>query len=185
MLAKALITLTLAALSTAHAVIKTPTPRTAGPTHTSLCGSPVASKLASDPAGPIESAVAKADASYKCDAYLCRGYQWGDNTGRAQSYVAGQVVPFYVDLVAAHKPGWANVSVIDLQTNKAVGTPLKTWSVWPDDVSGGGDDVDFNVTIPGTLGSACNVGGKCALQWYWWSSSNKQTYEGCVDFYVK
>ncbi|KAL5444404.1 hypothetical protein PMIN06_008415 [Paraphaeosphaeria minitans] len=67
----------LAAQATAHAVLKTPTPRTAGPTHTSLCGLPVASKLASDPAGPIKSAAAKTDASYKCDAYLCRGCQLG------------------------------------------------------------------------------------------------------------
>ena len=33
-----------------------------------------------------------------------------------------------------------NVSVIDLSANKAIGTPVKDWSVWPDDVSGGGDD---------------------------------------------
>lgn len=45
--------------------------------------------------------------------------------------------------------------------------------------------VDFNITIPDSLGSACNTGGKCALQWFWWSKSNSQTYESCVDFYVK
>ena len=61
----------------------------------------------SDPAGPIENAMAKADASYKCNAYLCRGYQYEDNVGRVQHYSAGQIVPFFVDLVAAHKPGWA------------------------------------------------------------------------------
>ncbi|KAF2446743.1 hypothetical protein P171DRAFT_441987 [Karstenula rhodostoma CBS 690.94] len=153
MIVTALFTLALAALSSAHAVLKTPTPRTVYLPYSTLS--------------------------------LPMGYQWGDNTGRVKAYAAGEVVPFYVDLVAAHKPGWANVSVVDLKTNKAVGTPVKVWSVWPDNVSGGGDDVDFNVTIPSTLGSTCDVGGKCALQWYWWSSSNKQTYEGCVDFYVK
>ncbi|KAJ4297930.1 hypothetical protein N0V90_005829 [Kalmusia sp. IMI 367209] len=104
-----------------------------------------------DPAGPIENAVAKADANYKCNAYLCRGYQYEDNVSKLQAYSAGQVVTFHVDLVAAHKPGWANVSIIDLKANKAVGSPVKSWSVWPDDVSGGGDDVDFNVTIPMVL----------------------------------
>lgn len=33
-----------------------------------------------------------------------------------------------------------NVSVVDLQTNKVIGAPVKRWDVWPDDVSGGGDD---------------------------------------------
>lgn len=44
--------------------------------------------------------------------------------------------------------------------------------------------VDFNVTIPDTLGEACSAGGKCAIQWYWFAAG-KQTYESCVDFYVK
>ena len=45
--------------------------------------------------------------------------------------------------------------------------------------------VDFNITIPDTLGSACGEGGKCVLQWYWWAINNKQTYESCLDFYVE
>lgn len=45
--------------------------------------------------------------------------------------------------------------------------------------------VDFNITIPDTLGSTCEVGGKCVLQWYWWAINNKQTYESCLDFYVE
>ncbi|KAJ4355928.1 uncharacterized protein N0V89_003953 [Didymosphaeria variabile] len=140
MLATTLLVQALTVLSTAHGVLKTPLPRTSGTAQTSLCGTAVSKKLNSDPAGPIESAMAKADVDYKCNAYLCRGYQYEDNTARVQGYSAGQVVPFFVDLVAAHKPGWANVSVIDLKANKALDTPVKSWSVWPDDVSGGGDD---------------------------------------------
>jgi len=64
-------------------------------------------QTATDPAGPIENAMAKADGDYKCNAYLCRGYQYEDNASKAQAYNAGQVVHFYIDLVAAHKPGWA------------------------------------------------------------------------------
>lgn len=84
-----------------------------------------------------------ADADYKCNLYQCRGYQYEDNTDKVQVYAAGDVVTFHVDLVAAHKPGWANVSVIDLATNKAIGDPVKKWDVWPDDVPGGGDDGEF------------------------------------------
>ena len=78
-----------------------------GTAQASLCGTAVSTKMNSDPAGPIENAMAKADANYKCNAYLCRGYQYSDNLGRVQHYSAGQIVPFFVDLVAAHKPGWA------------------------------------------------------------------------------
>ena len=114
----------LVAVASAHGVLKTPLPRTvrllqlkhlrmkltiyqSGTAQAALCGAAVSSKLNSDPAGPIENAMAKADADYKCNAYLCRGFQYEDNKGRVQQYSAGQVVPFYVDLVAAHKPGWA------------------------------------------------------------------------------
>jgi hypothetical protein len=66
-----------------------------------------------------------------------------------KSVVAGEIVTFHIDLAAAHKPGWANVSVVDLGTNKVIGTPLKSWSVWPDAVSGGGDDGKFTLQYNG------------------------------------
>lgn len=40
-----------------------------------------------------------------------------------------------------------NVSVIDLNTNQAIGAPVKAWSVWPDNVSGGGDDGKSTVCL--------------------------------------
>lgn len=61
----------------------------------------------SDPYEPIENALAKVHTDYNCNAYLCKGYQYTDNTAYLQTYKAGQVVTFHVDLVAAHKPGWA------------------------------------------------------------------------------
>lgn len=60
-----------------------------------------------DLAGPIENAVEKADATYNCNAYSCRGYQFEDNTANVQTYQAGEEVVFHVDLVAAHRPGYA------------------------------------------------------------------------------
>ena len=98
-----------------------------------------------------------------------------------------------------------NVSVVDLNTNQIIGEPLRYWADWPDSTSGPPRNdsespvcvqshfsilltiakVDFNITIPDTLSSACDVAGKCAIQWYWWASKNKQTYESCVDFFLE
>lgn len=64
-----------------------------------------------DLAGPIENAEAKADSSYKCNIYACRGYQYSDNSGKLKTYSPGDVVTFHVDLVAGHRPGHA-VSLI-------------------------------------------------------------------------
>ncbi|CAN8103235.1 unnamed protein product [Discula destructiva] len=168
----------------AHGVVSIPTPRKGGPKQAELCGVNVTATMNNDKAGPIENAMAKIRTDYKCNAYLCRGYQYEDNKSNVIAYKAGALVTFHIDLVAAHKPGYSNVSVIQLATNTAIGAPVKSWDVWPDNVAGGGDDVDFNITIPSTLGTACNVGGKCALQWFWYSKGNSQTYESCVDFYV-
>lgn len=44
--------------------------------------------------------------------------------------------------------------------------------------------VNFNVTIPDTLGSSCDEAGKCVIQWYWYASEGDQTYISCVDFFT-
>jgi hypothetical protein len=58
-----------------------------------------------DKAGPIENGVAQAGSALKCNAFLCRGYQYEDNT--ATEYKPGQVVDFHIDLIAGHHPGYA------------------------------------------------------------------------------
>jgi hypothetical protein len=60
-----------------------------------------------DIAGPIENAMAKADADYNCNAYLCRGYQFDDNADNVLAVTAGEVLYFHVDLIAGHHPGYA------------------------------------------------------------------------------
>ncbi|KAI0133775.1 hypothetical protein BJ170DRAFT_175313 [Xylariales sp. AK1849] len=165
-----------------HAVMDEPTPRVTGPVQEELCGAALTTALQEDITGPIESAVAKADDDYNCNAYLCRGYQYEDNTDKVKLVSAGDVLVFHIDLVAGHHPGWANMSAVDLATNTAIGDALRTWDEWP--ISGSDEDINFNVTIPDTLASSCDVEGNCVLQWYWWSDSNSQTYESCVDFYV-
>ncbi|KAI1152769.1 hypothetical protein F4825DRAFT_417903, partial [Nemania diffusa] len=179
--------LSLAALSgvQSHAVMQTPAPRNTGPKQVERCGALVTAVLQRDLAGPIENAMNAADASYKCNAYLCRGYQYEDNVDNVHAVKAGDVLTFHIDLVAGHHPGYANVSVVDLASNEIIGDELVSWADWPDSTSGPPrNDTDFKVTIPNTLATTCDVGGKCAIQWYWWSISNSQTYESCLDFYV-
>ncbi|KAI1847532.1 hypothetical protein JX265_000783 [Neoarthrinium moseri] len=173
----------LAACAHGHGVLNKPSPRITGPVQKALCGSAVTTALEKDIAGPIEDALAKADANYKCNAYLCRGYQYEDNLDNVKVVSVGDNLVFHVDLIAGHHPGWANMSAVDLGTNTLIGDALKTWDEWP--ISGSNEDIDFNVTIPDSLRTPCNEPGKCVLQWYWWSNSNKQTYESCLDFYVE
>ncbi|KAK4032643.1 hypothetical protein C8A01DRAFT_50609 [Parachaetomium inaequale] len=166
-----------------HAVVKVPTPRGSGSAYTERCGETYAVYMEKDKAGPIENGVKQAGSALGCNAFLCRGYQYEDNT--ATDYTAGQVIDFHVDLIAGHHPGYANVSVVDLATNKVIGDPLRSWDDYPNaTATTPRSDINFNVTIPSTLGEACSTGGKCAIQWYWYASGNKQTYESCVDFYV-
>ena len=63
--------------------------------------------LVSDKAGPIENAMKYADADYKCNAYLCRGYQFEDNKKNVKELSAGDVIDFRIDLIAGHRPGYA------------------------------------------------------------------------------
>lgn len=60
-----------------------------------------------DAAAPIEDGIEAADADMDCNPYLCKGYQYDDNVENVHNFTSGQVVPFFVDIVAAHKPGWA------------------------------------------------------------------------------
>ncbi|KFY25020.1 hypothetical protein V491_01927 [Pseudogymnoascus sp. VKM F-3775] len=168
-----------------HARIDSPTPRLTGSAHTSTCGSAVVKKLESDNTGPIENSVPYIDSDYNCDIYLCRGYQFEDNTSNVLELAVDEVIPFHINLVAGHKPGYANASVVDTSTNEVV-VALKTWDHWPDVTDGSTYDekTNFNVTIPSGLESACGTAGKCVIQWYWYAIANDQTYESCHDFYI-
>ena len=78
-----------------------------------------------------------------------------------------------------------NTSIIDTTANKIIGSPLRSWNDWPNSTATTPrSDIDFNVTIPSTLGTTCSSAGKCVIQFYWYASGNKQTYESCIDFTV-
>ncbi|TKW51750.1 hypothetical protein CTA1_1062, partial [Colletotrichum tanaceti] len=178
----------LAVLATSvlgHGVVQRPAPRVSGPKQKELCGTAVTNQLQSDAASPIENALKVADADYKCNLFLCRGYQYEDNKDNVRAIIGGEILLFHIDLVAGHRPGHANISVVDLAKNTVIGEPLVTWDDWPTTNPDPRADTEFNVTFPDTLSSTCNVGGKCAIQWFWYAETNKQTYESCIDFYVE
>ncbi|RDW90028.1 uncharacterized protein DSM5745_01803 [Aspergillus mulundensis] len=179
----------LISLANAHGYITTPQPRMPGSAMSSACGQQVYNNQAADRAGNVqgELQVANSQSDYDADAchiWLCKGYQFDDNTDNVQSYTAGETVDFVIDIVAPHT-GVANVSVVDTATNSVIGSALKSWDVYASTATGvTEDETNFSVTIPDDLGSQCSEAGACVLQWYWYAESIDQTYESCVDFTV-
>ncbi|KAF4583905.1 hypothetical protein EYR40_002403 [Pleurotus pulmonarius] len=159
----------------AHGVITTPSPRVVGSANQAACGTGAYTVLKSDKAGPIENAVAKIDSSFDaqaCQLFFCKGYQLEDNIKNTRKYAPGTVVPIHVDLIA-HHTGSANVSVVNLATQKTIGQPLFLWPVYANDSLGPSawpkNETDFEITIP-DLGSQCSTVGACAIQWWWYAS---------------
>ncbi|KAJ7595011.1 hypothetical protein C8J56DRAFT_454520 [Mycena floridula] len=178
--------LSVIAAVSAHGLVTSPTPRAIGPANLAACGSGAYTVLNGDATAPVEYAVAKVDAGYNataCDLFLCRGYQLEDNLSNTREYVAGQVVDFAVTLKVRHT-GIANVSIIDLASQTQI-AQLFTWPVYADQTLAPAaypaNETSFSVTIP-DLGSQCSTAGQCAIQWWWYGTSAKQTYENCVDF---
>ncbi|RDB22383.1 hypothetical protein Hypma_010480 [Hypsizygus marmoreus] len=174
-----------AILASGHGIVTTPTPRAIGDAALAACGAAAHKVLKSDKYGPIENAAAKVDSGYNataCHLFFCRGLQYEDNKSNTRVYKTGTVVPFHVD-IEAHHTGYANVSVVNLATQRPIGT-LFLWPVYTNNSLGPADwpknETDFEVTIP-NLGTQCTKAGACAIQW-WWYAYNGQTYESCVDF---
>ena len=97
--------ITLITTVTAHGVIVTPPPRTPGSAYATTCGTTLFNNQASDPAGPIQLLLQSSSTipSPACNLWLCKGYQFGDNS-QVQSYVRGETVPFVVDIRAVRIP---------------------------------------------------------------------------------
>ncbi|KAI5863048.1 hypothetical protein GGS23DRAFT_50364 [Durotheca rogersii] len=185
----------LAATASAHGLISSPTPRRPGDASVAACGRSVVNDITRDQTSHVEGLpeLAAADAGYRADAcnlWLCRGLQFGDNAANVQTYAPGQSVNVRVTLTIPHV-GAANVSIVDTRSDTLVGpAPLL---VWP---SGYADErqfyarqtpanqTNFNVTIPQDLGGKCAVPGECVIQWWWYGTGARQTYESCIDFIV-
>ncbi|RKU48342.1 hypothetical protein DL546_008660 [Coniochaeta pulveracea] len=179
----------LAGLVTSHGLVTKPATRTPGNSTAAACGKTMATfyqidntsypeaLLRANPRGLSDGYDPK-----KCNLWLCRGYQFGDNTKQVQAYKAGDAVDFEVFIRIPHK-GYANVSVVDTTRNEVIGQPLKSWpSNYAASANPPQDQVKFSVKVP-ELGARCTVPGVCVLQWYWLGQG--QTYESCVDFTVQ
>lgn len=85
--------------------------------------------------------------------------------------------------------GPMNVSIVSTATNSilAAGENLILFDSYADERLAvlPANNTAFSVTIPADLAAnECTVAGDCVLQWFWFGTGAKQTYESCVDFVV-
>ncbi|KAG9231084.1 hypothetical protein BJ875DRAFT_407635 [Amylocarpus encephaloides] len=185
----------LASTALSHGVITKPTPRGPGAASLAACGPSVTNNIKGDLTSHVEDlpeAAAK-DSLYQgaaaCNLWLCRGLQFADNTKNVQNWMVGQKVPIEVNIRIRHV-GIANVSIIDTKSDKYVkgGEGLLVWSKGYADESVRGslpaNQTMFDVVVP-DLGESCKVAGECVLQWWWYGTKARQTYESCIDFVIQ
>lgn len=100
-----------------------------------------------------------------------------------QQFRAGQVVRMKAAIPIPHA-GPMNVSIVNTSSNAAVGGPLLSFDVYADESLAAlpPNNTDFSVTMPNVTAGACAAAGECVLQWFWFGTNAKQTYESCVDF---
>ncbi|KAK8057847.1 hypothetical protein PG996_011784 [Apiospora saccharicola] len=168
----------LASTALGHGYISSPPARQGGDASVAACGKAVVNTIRADNTSHVEGLpelAAEAGSGYHadlCNLWLCKGLQFADNVASVQSYRPGQSVNMKIKLTIPHT-GNANVSVVDTKSNTIIGKPLTPK-----------DQVDFNVTIPEDLGDKCATAGACVLQWWWYGTGARQSYETCVDFTV-
>jgi hypothetical protein len=114
---------------------------------------------------------------------LCRGATFADNADLVHTFVAGQVVAMKANIPIPHE-GPMNVSVVDTETNQVIGAPLITFASYADEslATLPANNTAFSVTMPSLTAGQCSQAGRCVLQWFWFGTAAKQTYESCIDF---
>ncbi|EKD16061.1 uncharacterized protein L3040_003501 [Drepanopeziza brunnea f. sp. 'multigermtubi'] len=172
----------------AHGNIISPPARVVGPAMDAACGKSVANLVRADITSHIEDmpealALEKDTDPAGCNVFLCRGQQFADNKANVQNYTAGQVVNMRAVLPIPHE-GPMNVSIVDTATNRVIGAPLISFDSYADESLAElpANNTNFNVTVPSDMGTNCTEAGACVMQWFWFGTSAKQTYESCVDF---
>ncbi|EMD86148.1 hypothetical protein COCC4DRAFT_59571 [Bipolaris maydis ATCC 48331] len=167
----------------AHGNIVNPTPRKAGNGLKQACGDQVFNTQNSDMYGNVQGSIQNFQGSRPdCRIWQCKGIPFSDHT-QVYSYTPGEVVKMNVTIRAPHD-GHANVSVIDLATDKVIGKPLISWDKYAltsVPLSQHPEWTDFSITMP-DVSDHCNKAGVCAIQWFWDAPTINQTYESCVDF---
>ncbi|KAI2615494.1 hypothetical protein GGR54DRAFT_292178 [Hypoxylon sp. NC1633] len=182
----------LAATVSGHGLITKPTPRTPGDASIAACGSAVVNNIKGDKTSHVEGLpeLAAKDAAYQadlCNLWLCKGMQYADNAANVQKLAPGQSINIEVQLTIPHV-GSANVSIVDTKTDTIIDAPLLSWAAgYADERQFYGhttpaNQTNFNVTIPEDIGTQCSEAGACVIQWWWYGTGARQTYESCVDF---
>ncbi|KUJ21288.1 uncharacterized protein LY89DRAFT_639261 [Mollisia scopiformis] len=174
-----------------HGLITKPWPRTPGALSLAACGPTVTNNIKGDNTSHVEGLpeAAMTDAKYnaaECNLWLCRGLQLEESAkANVIAYTPGQKVSMSVKISIKHH-GTANVSIISTKTNKIIGDELLYWDKYADErlPAMPANNTQFDVVIPTTLGSQCANAGDCVLQWWWYGTAARQTYESCVDFTV-
>ncbi|EJT82173.1 hypothetical protein GGTG_02147 [Gaeumannomyces tritici R3-111a-1] len=173
----------LAAQVSAHGNLTSPAARLPGPAMARACGQAAVSTVLADGTTPIENL---GTVPATCNPFLCRGAQFDDNKARVQTFAPGQVIKMTAILPIPHE-GPCNVSVVETATNRVLGQPLIVFDTYADESLAvlPANNTAFDVTFPADLPAGkCAVAGQCVLQWFWFGTGAKQTYESCVDFVV-
>lgn len=193
---------TVVVTAAAHGMVTSPPARVVGDAFKAACGQQVYNNVQGDPYGSVQQLqqIGISQSNFNataCDLSLCKGLQLADSTsppssnsgfsssasagGHVQRFARGQVVAMTVDIRAPHT-GVANVSVVDLRTKTVLGAPLMAWDVYASNAAGvARNNTAFSITMP-DVAAACGTAGDCAVQWWWDSPDQKQTFMSCVDF---
>ncbi|RDA85558.1 hypothetical protein CP532_3303 [Ophiocordyceps camponoti-leonardi (nom. inval.)] len=173
----------LAASVAGHGNVTSPEPRGTGPKMVETCGQAAVEAVDADPTIPLESV--KSD-NPACNVFLCRGATFDDNKDKVQEFSPNQTVDFKVGLPIPHE-GPANVSIVDTAKNEAIGKPLISFDSYADEKLAQlpPNNTEFSVKMPQLAKGQCTQPGACVLQWFWFGTQAKQTYESCVDFVMK
>ncbi|KAF9694541.1 hypothetical protein EKO04_007281 [Ascochyta lentis] len=167
----------------AHGFISSPSPRLPGDGLKAACGDQVYNQQSSDHYGNVQGALQNLQGDHPdCRMWQCKGVPFAD-AGEVFSYTAGQVIPMKVEIRAPHD-GVANVSIVNIKTDKVIGEPLISWDKYAltsSPISEHPDWTSFDITMP-DVSSECAQAGDCVIQWYWDAPTIDQTYESCVDF---
>ncbi|KAH7409468.1 hypothetical protein BKA64DRAFT_732188 [Cadophora sp. MPI-SDFR-AT-0126] len=172
-----------------HGIITKPWPRTPGDASLAACGPSITNNIKGDNTSHVEDlpeAGAKDPKFHadQCNLWLCRGLQFADNRDHVVTYKPGEKVDMEVWLRIKHF-GSANVSIVDTKTNTIISPNLVYWAKYADEKKATVvDETKFSFTIPTDLGAKCATAGDCVIQWWWYGTGAKQTYESCVDFTV-
>jgi len=170
-----------------HGTITSPPARAAGQAMKAACGQQLFNNQAGDNEGNVqgELQIAASQKDYdptKCNVWLCKGYQFADNTANVQKFTPGQVINMTIKIGAPHT-GEANVTIVDTKANAVMGSELIYFADYASNSHAiPANNTNFQITMPTNLGSKCAAAGDCVIQWYWNAPEAKQTYESCVDF---